>query len=115
MTVDAFRRLALAMPEAVESAHMGHPDFRAGGKIFATLWPGENRGVVMLTPEQQHEFCKTKPTIFVPVKGGWGLKGSTNVLLQAADEASARTALEAAWRNKTAKKPAKATRSRPKR
>ncbi|MGQ0552829.1 MAG: MmcQ/YjbR family DNA-binding protein [Planctomycetota bacterium] len=37
MTPDAFRKLALAFPAASEGAHMGHPDFRVGGKIFATL------------------------------------------------------------------------------
>ena len=36
-TQDAFRRLALGMPEATEGAHMEHPDFRVRGKIFATL------------------------------------------------------------------------------
>ena len=37
MTPEAFRELALDLPEAVEASHMGHPDFRVGGKIFATL------------------------------------------------------------------------------
>jgi hypothetical protein len=32
-----FRRLALSLPAAVEGAHMGHADFRVGGRIFATL------------------------------------------------------------------------------
>jgi hypothetical protein len=34
MTGDDFRKLALSFPEAIESAHMRHPDFRVGGKIF---------------------------------------------------------------------------------
>jgi len=37
MTASGFRRLALALPEAVEGSHFGNPDFRIGGKIFATL------------------------------------------------------------------------------
>jgi hypothetical protein len=32
------RRLALALPEAVEQDHHGKPSFRVGGAIFATLW-----------------------------------------------------------------------------
>jgi hypothetical protein len=36
VTPGSFRRLALAMPEAVEVGHMGHLDFPLGGK-FATL------------------------------------------------------------------------------
>jgi hypothetical protein len=37
MTTKDFRHLALSFPEAVESAHMNHPDFRVRGKIFTTL------------------------------------------------------------------------------
>jgi len=41
------RRLALALPEAVEQDHHGKPSFRVAGKIFATLW-GESQMNVML-------------------------------------------------------------------
>jgi len=41
------------LPEVSGGAHMGHPDFRVGGKIFATLWPDEERAVVKLSPEVQ--------------------------------------------------------------
>jgi hypothetical protein len=100
MTVDDFRRLALALPEATEAAHMAHPDFRVRNKIFATLWPEEGRGVVMLTPEQQKVVVELKPTVFTPVPGGWGRRGSTNVSLTAADEMSLTSVLLMAWRNK---------------
>ena len=69
MTVDDFRRLALALPEATEAAHMAHPDFRVRNRIFATLWPKEGRGVVMLTPEQQKVLIELKPVVFSPVPG----------------------------------------------
>jgi hypothetical protein len=100
MTVDDFRRLALALPEATEAAHMAHPDFRVRNKIFATLWPEEGRGVVMLTPEQQKVVVELKPAVFAPVPGGWGRRGSTNVSLRAADEMSLTSVLLMAWRNK---------------
>jgi hypothetical protein len=99
MTQDDFRRIALALPEAVESEHMNHPDFRVGGKIFATLWPAEKWGMVKLTPLQQSEFIAVAPTVFVPVKGGWGRRGCTNVILKLAKISSARSALFAAWSN----------------
>jgi hypothetical protein len=100
MTPDGFRRLALKMPEASEVGHMGHPDFRVGGKIFATLgYPDAGWGMVKLTPEQQEAFVTAEPTVFVPVKGGWGLRGATTVRLRTAKTASVRTALAAAWRN----------------
>jgi hypothetical protein len=104
MTIATFRRLALGLPEAVEGAHMGHADFRVGGRIFATIGaPDESFGAVMLTPEQQQAFVETYPRAFVPVKGGWGLKGATNVILSAASEKTLRPALAAAWRNKAPK------------
>ena len=100
MTSDTFRRLALTMPETLEVGHMGHPDFRVGGKIFATLgYPDERWGMVKLTPEQQEAFVAADPAVYAPVHGGWGQRGATNVLLRRARVASLRTALMAAWRN----------------
>ena len=99
MTTDGFRRLALAFPETVEAAHMGHPDFRVGGKIFATVWPKEGWGMVKVTPAQQALFTKAEPAAFVPVKGGWGRKGATHVILKAAKKAAVHSALVAAWLN----------------
>jgi len=99
MTADAFRRLALDLPDAIESAHMGHPDFRVGGKIFATLGPDETWGMVKLTPQQQAEFVKAKPKMFEPFNGAWGRRGCTQVLLAAATKAAVAPALVAAWTN----------------
>jgi len=105
VTTDDFRNLALGLPEAVESAHMSHPDFRVGGKIFATLGaPDEDWGMVKLTPEQQKQFIREEPEIFVPVRGGWGRRGATNVRLQAAKKQPLYEALLTAWRNTAPKK-----------
>jgi hypothetical protein len=83
---------------------MGHADFRVAGKIFATLgYPDDAWGMVKLTPDQQEAFVQSEPAVFVPVKGGWGRKGATNVRLKAASQATLRGALLAAWR-KTAPK-----------
>lgn len=98
LAVADFRRIALSLPEAEEGAHMGHPDFRVRRKIFATIWPDESWGMVKLTPEQQQAFVDTHPAMFAPVKGGWGLRGATQVRLEAADEATLRHALYTAWR-----------------
>src|SRR5271166_3475584 len=98
MTSENFRRMALSFPETAESAHMAHPDFRVKGKIFATLgYPNEEWGMVKLTPEQQAMFVKAEPAVFVPVKGGWGLRGGTNVRLGAVKKDSLHRALAAAW------------------
>ena len=79
---------------------MRHPDFRVRGRIFATLgYPDEAWGMVKLTPEQQAAFVDTRPKVFVPVKGGWGRQGATNVRLDAATARTLRPALATAWRN----------------
>lgn len=100
MTVEEFRDLALSLPNAIESAHMGHPDFRVRGKIFATLgYPDERWGIVKLKPDQQAVLVQAEPTVFMPVKGGWGRKGATNVCLEAATSACVRNAIEMGWCN----------------
>ena len=99
-----FRRIALSMPEAIESAHMDHPDFRVGGKIFATLgYPDERHGMVILPPEEQSRLVRAKAGIFSPAKGAWGKRGSTSVLLEAVDKATLQKALEIAWRQRAPK------------
>lgn len=101
MTPDQFRRLALSFPETAESSHMAHPDFRVGGKVFATLsYPDEGWAMVSLTPEQQEELVRTEPDVFVPVKGGWGRRGATNVRLKKAKKGIVQQALAAAWENR---------------
>ena len=100
MTPDRFRRLALALPDATEGAHMGHADFRHGGKIFATLgYPNAAFGMVKLTPDQQGMLVATAAKVFVPVSGGWGRRGYTNVRLGEADRAALKHALALAWQN----------------
>jgi hypothetical protein len=92
--------LALGLPGVSEKAHMSHPDFRVGGKIFATLGaPNEAWGMVKLTPEQQERFVREHPKVFVPVKGAWGKQGCTNVCLKPATKAILSSAMVAAWRN----------------
>lgn len=104
MTVDDFRSMALGLPETLESAHMSHPDFRVRGKIFATLWPDQDCGVLKLTPEQQQVLIREEPQTFQPVNGAWGARGATKVRLPTAPEDVVRRALLAAWRNTAPKR-----------
>ncbi len=94
-----FRRIALSLKGAEESSHMGSPDFRVGGRIFATL-ASEKQGYgnLMLTPEQQAGFLEDLPEIFVPIAGGWGRTGMTHVRLAQASEDVLAGALRAAWK-----------------
>jgi len=99
VTAAKFRKMALSFPETEEQEHMGHPDFRVRGKVFATLgYPDEQWGMVKLTPELQDGFMRESDA-FVPAKGAWGRKGSTTVRLSAVEEQVLKRALEAAWRS----------------
>jgi hypothetical protein len=101
---DDFRRIALALPDVEERSHMGHPDFRVGGKVFATLaYPGPDWGMVRLMSEQQSDFMALSPA-FEPVAGAWGRSGSTLVKLAEVDPELLETALRAAWRERAPKR-----------
>lgn len=79
---------------------MDHPDFRVGGKIFATLgYPEKGWGMVKLPPKEQVFFIEAEPNAFQPASGAWGRRGSTMVRLSAANKARVERALAAAWRN----------------
>jgi hypothetical protein len=103
MTADHFRRLALAMDGVVERSHMNHPDFRAHGRIFATLHTNDQFGMVVVTPGEQHELMREYPSVFVPSAGAWGRQGCTSVRLAAADDRTIQGALILAWENSAAK------------
>jgi hypothetical protein len=104
LTLEDFRRIALSLPEAAESSHMGRGDLRVRGKIFATLWPETNCGMVKLTTEEQALLVEAEPAVFAPVPGGWGRMGATFVTLAACDDATARDALARAWRRAAPKR-----------
>ena len=77
---------------------MGAPDFRVGGRIFATLSSQDRAyGNLMLTPSIQADFVRELPAVFVPIKGGWGRMGMTHMLLAKATEDVLAGALRTAW------------------
>jgi|SRR5579871_4350080 hypothetical protein len=99
MTINDFRRIALSFEGAEESSHMGAPDFRVGGRIFATLASAkQGYGNLMLTPEQQKDFVQEMPEVFLPIAGGWGRNGATHIRLSAASEDVLTGALQTAWK-----------------
>jgi hypothetical protein len=100
MTSEQFRKMALRLPGSSEQSHMGHPDFRVQGKIFATLgYPEKGWAMVKLRPNQQREFVHANPENFVAVKGAWGRLGSTNVRLRGTTARTLKPALDLAWGN----------------
>ncbi len=113
MTANTFRRIALGFSGAIEGAHMGHPDFRAAGRIFATLHAGDKTGMVKLTPEQQAEFIRSHPEVFEPEAGAWGRQGCTRVHLRQAAAEVVGEAMTLAWQGVSVAASKRTTRSRP--
>lgn len=115
MTANDFRRIALSLEGAEEGSHMGHADFRVGGRIFATL-AAEHLGYgnLMLTPELQADFVGELPEVFLPIAGGWGRNGATHIRLAAANEDVLGGALRTAWKLRMGKNEKSGSKSRSK-
>ena len=96
-TPDDIRRLALALPEAIEADHHGMPSFRVGGRIFSTIHVSHPRMMVKLDPEDQNNLAQGHPGVVEPVPGYWGRKGSTFVWYEAADMDLIESLLKLAW------------------
>jgi hypothetical protein len=94
-TVDDFRRLALALPEAEEGAHMGHPDFRVRRRIFATLWPDDGVGVVKTTREQMDALVDARPDVYGARP--WGATSWLRIQLADADGEDVADLVAEAW------------------
>ncbi len=107
MTATAFRVIVLSLEGAIEGAHMGHPDFRVNGRIFASLHPGETKAMVKLALDEQDAFVRAKPDVFAPSSGAWGRQGCTDVLLAKVDRTTMRSAAILAWEAAMQKPPAK--------
>jgi predicted DNA-binding protein (MmcQ/YjbR family) len=106
ITVAAFRKLALSLPDATEAPHFDSDAFLVRKKIFATLNESTGRAVVKLQPEQQEVMTAADPAIFERVPNYWGNKGWTILHLKRTDKKAAESALRAAWKNMTAPKAA---------
>jgi hypothetical protein len=106
MKAKDFRRIALGLSGAVEKEHMGHPDFRANGRIFATLHADMKFGMVKLTPDEQTTFMRAHPEAFSPEAGAWGRSGCTRVRLEVVDEETLGEAMTLAWKHTGARKKA---------
>ncbi|MES2372790.1 MAG: MmcQ/YjbR family DNA-binding protein [Bacteroidota bacterium] len=96
VSINNFRKLALAFPDAEEHPHFHLASFRVKKKIFATLWEKENRAMLKLSLVDQSVFC-TYHGVFSPVPGGWGSKGATFVDLGKVRADMFKDALQAAY------------------
>jgi hypothetical protein len=95
MNVEEARAIILSQPDASEGAHHGHPDFRVGKTLFATLWPDEGRAVLKLPLAFAESLELEKPGLFRVVSRPKGV-GWVSVQLDSADPAEFRELVEMA-------------------
>ncbi|MCB1447343.1 MAG: MmcQ/YjbR family DNA-binding protein [Rhizobiaceae bacterium] len=97
MTHDEIAAIALALPGTVEASHFGKRDFRAP-TVFMSL-PAASAANLNLTPDQQLLYGELYPDMVSALPNKWGLRGWTCLRLDRCDAGTARTLVEAAWRN----------------
>jgi hypothetical protein len=102
VSVAQARALALALPEAVEQDHHGHPSFRVGGKIFATL-PDEAQMNVMVDPDGIRTAVQAEPSMCA--ERWWGKRlAAVQVALPHADPDVLADLLADAWERRAPKR-----------
>ena len=102
MTPAAFRKTALSFPETAEASHMGHPDFRVRGKIFATVPPDEEHLHIFVDAMETAAAVAHDPQAFEELWWGKKLSG-VRVNLAAAEGVRVQELLEESWRSKAPK------------
>jgi hypothetical protein len=97
-SVEQARKLALALPGAVERDHHGRPSFRVGTRIFATLWDGEHLNVMVDEPGI-HTYVARDPGVYAEV--WWGKRlTAVRVTLALVGELELGELLADAWEHK---------------
>lgn len=97
MTPERFRRLARELPGAIEGAHHDHPDFRANGRVFASLHPDGLQAMIKVPPAVQQRLCARPEGAFTAANGAWGRAGCTMIVLSAAPPDVVSEGLREAW------------------
>lgn len=100
MEAEAFDGLiALRLEGTEESAHMGSPDFRVGGRIFAALASQtQGYGNPMLTPRAAGSVRGGAARGFRSHRGWMGKDGNDSYSAAAAEEDVLAGALRVAWK-----------------
>ncbi len=77
VTIDTFRKIALAFPEATEEPHFEKISFRVKKKIFATYDDRNDRACIKLSEIDQHVFSTSNQNGISAVDNKWGKQGWT--------------------------------------
>src|SRR5688572_21988907 len=81
VTTSKFRKMAMAIPNTIESPHFEKTSFRVMNKFLATLSEADSRACVKLSIADQSVFCLIDKEMIYPVPNKWGLQGWTNINL----------------------------------
>jgi hypothetical protein len=103
VSVATVRRLALALPEALEAPHHDMTSFRVAGKIFATVPPEGGRLHVFVDDAEVAASCAEYPAAVEEL--WWGTKRrGCRVMLMKATPPLVRELLTESWRHRAPKK-----------
>lgn len=105
VSADRARALALRLTDATEAPHFDRLAFRTPRRMFATLKAAVPDLNLMFDAELRDFYCEQAPYAFAPVPGGWGRRGATRCDLNAVDEPTLLSALQAAHRLAAPKPP----------
>ncbi|HJW16557.1 MAG TPA: MmcQ/YjbR family DNA-binding protein [Flavisolibacter sp.] len=113
VSINSFRKMALAFEQVEEKPHFNKASFRVKGKIIATLDSKEMKASLRLTEADQSVYCLIKPQIAVPATGAWGKQGWTVIDIQKAPKIILKEALTKAYLNSCPVVKTKSVSSRP--
>ena len=98
LTDEDARRIALALPGAIEQDHHGRPSFRVSKRIFATLWDPEHMNVMV---DESGILTAVQATSDVCEEVYWGKRlAAVRVDLRQADRDLLAELLQDAWEQK---------------
>jgi predicted DNA-binding protein (MmcQ/YjbR family) len=98
------RKLAMELPETIESPHFEKTSFRVKKKIFMTMDDKKQVAVFKFTPEDQSVFSSSPDGSISPIPNKWGLQGWTSVNLKKVKKTLFKDALRCSWNNVAPKK-----------
>ncbi|MEN2399609.1 MmcQ/YjbR family DNA-binding protein [Flavobacterium sp. MC2016-06] len=104
VSIETFRTLALAFPEAEEGPHFDKTSFRIKKKIFATIDAKKNLGILKFSEIDQSVFCASSNMFFYPIPNKWGKQGWTFVDLVKVPKEMFEDALSLSYDNVASKK-----------
>ncbi len=104
VTASAFKQLALAMPNAIETPHFENTAFKIREKIFTTLNRKESRCCLKLSVIDQSVFCTFDKEVIFPMPDKWGKQGWILVNLRNVKKDMLKDALTTAYQTVLSKK-----------